>query len=367
MACLVRPQLKYGQRVRIKRCRVEVIQYALPCLGTRAAALEEPNTAASHLMSTKISIALPVAFHLTHLVALVVSYTVQMHLLACLVHFILHVIPLAHSRPVPDQVFTVNVPSGYSATNHSSNDIFCVTPAPWSGVIIFYLGNYAAHAATVITYPGEPPIFVFSAIIYALFFPASGMVRGLGAIFRHARLEKDDLQSAARAGALCHVVRTKDWRRGGEEHGSDWRIIEGSWAKELPHLWPFFDTSLERPKSQDRIPREMSAFRRFWSDAMRMERKIHGTCLLPDNGHYALAYVPRYAEVKISPRRHNPDNSTVEVDDEAPVRLSSSYSFIKAVVALAQVLYASATLYKATRGPQIAQFGYAAFGLSVAP
>ena len=48
------------------------------------------------------------------------------------------------------------------------------------------------------------------------------------------------------------------------------------------------------------------------------------------------------------------------------VQISASFSTIKAVVAILQTLYASFTLYH-TRGDQLAQFGYAAFGLTVTP
>jgi hypothetical protein len=73
------------------------------------------------------------------------------------------------------------------------------------------LGNFAAHAGTVVTYPGEPLLSSIVAIVSALAFPASGIVRGVTAIVRHAALVSDPLQQAAQAGALCMVVRNKDW------------------------------------------------------------------------------------------------------------------------------------------------------------
>jgi hypothetical protein len=246
----------------------------------------------------------------------------------------------AKCTPVPDYTFNVVVPSPLNATNHNSPDIFCVVPAPWFGVMLFYLGNYAAHAATLITYPGEDPIYIGAAILYALFFPTTGIVRGLNAIFRRARvggkfpfIEDSALRVAARAGALCMVVRTEKWRpktlptdhvtppvldqeKSGATSGASetqttseherpdpvpvqgqsasisthsglpiWRMIEGYWCKELPWLWPFFDTSLERPEPY-RYEREgLSIWRSLWESMTRMERKIHGTVVLPGNGH----------------------------------------------------------------------------------
>lgn len=97
--------------------------------------------------------------------------------------------------------------------------------------------------------------------------------------------------------------------------------------------------------------------RKLVDDTFRMERKIHGTCILPANECYALAFVPRNAEVE----------SIAEDFDKVPTVLSSSYSFIRATIAIVQILYAATTLYKTTKGPQIAQYGYSTFGLTVAP
>jgi hypothetical protein len=301
--------------------------------------------------------------------------------------FILSTAALVCCGPLPDQVFTIEVPAGLNATNHNSDSLFCIVPASWFNIMIFYLGNYGAHAATLVTYPGESPIYVFAAIIYALFFPNTGIVRGLNAIFRHANFswgERTDLRAATRAGALCMVVRTSAWRpkesngpetsdqrqeeahQGEEPKGRSvsWKVIEGAWCKELPRLWPYFDTSLERPEPH-KIPNgEGPGWKRhcarLWKWLTNMERKIHGTCILPDNGFYALAYVPRNAKVTIF-QRHN------GCREHVPVTLSSSYSAVRATIAVVQILYASATLYKATKGPQIGQYGFTAFGLTPAP
>lgn len=53
-------------------------------------------------------------------------------------------------------------------------------------------------------------------------------------------------------------------------------------------------------------------------------------------------------------------------EPRSPTKLSCNYSFVKASVALGQTIFAVTTLYQ-TRGDQIEQFGFAAFGLTVAP
>lgn len=77
---------------------------------------------------------------------------------------------------------------------------------------------------------------------------------------------------------------------------------------------------------------------------------VHGRFRLPPN--YGLAFVPR--------------RSKFYSDDpkETPRTLSSNYNAVAILVAMAQLLFAVATLYRA-RGDQIARYGYAAFGLTM--
>src|SRR5579871_6321287 len=196
----------------------------------------------------------------------------------------------------------------------------------------------------------------------------------------------------------------------------------------MPKWWPFFDTSLERPSPHcpKKFGISQKAWKQFWSDIWNTrtmtERKIHGTIILPSNGFYELAYVPRNAVVKgydhvyksnsyeeiemngvenVNFATKQKNNSTANDDNirtsdgnnshmngtkglveeklpktenaddidkkTIPTTLSSSYSITKTVIAIIQILYATFTLYKATKGPQIKQFGYAAFGLTVVP
>lgn len=94
--------------------------------------------------------------------------------------------------------------------NHGDPDLICT--AGWTSILTFYLANYIAHCATVKPYPAETLIEFSVAVVLALFFPSSGVIRALDSIFRHSRISKyDDLQRAARAGALCMVCRSYDW------------------------------------------------------------------------------------------------------------------------------------------------------------
>ena len=107
-----------------------------------------------------------------------------------------------------------------STTNTSLSEdnpeVIC-TRASWSTVAIFMLANYAAHAATIQIFPGEKVFSQVIAMIMSLLYPGAGVMRGLNCIARgilvfHARFRRNtELQQAAAAGALCMVVRTKDW------------------------------------------------------------------------------------------------------------------------------------------------------------
>ena len=73
--------------------------------------------------------------------------------------------------------------------------------------------NYIAHAATVLTRPGERADDYLVSVIGSLLFPSLGLYRGIEAILCGAVfVRNDDLTKAARSGALCVVVRGADWR-----------------------------------------------------------------------------------------------------------------------------------------------------------
>lgn len=113
---------------------------------------------------------------------------------------------------------TIVVPDGSS--DHGDPNLLC-TPSNWTDVIIFYLGNYIAHAATVISLPGESTISTVKVGLSALLFPTSGLIRGMSAISTFATLAKTDLQKAARSRALCMVVRSLDWKPHAGDIASD--------------------------------------------------------------------------------------------------------------------------------------------------
>ncbi len=115
--------------------------------------------------------------------------------------------------------FTVSVATAAAAaislatniTDHGDPNQACGPPKT-SDIMIFFLGNYVAHALTVATLPGETTGSAAFTAFVALLFPTAGIYRGLSAIRHRAIFGKTDLHKAARAGALCMVVRTQDWK-----------------------------------------------------------------------------------------------------------------------------------------------------------
>jgi hypothetical protein len=109
--------------------------------------------------------------------------------------------------PLPNSTIALN-----QFTNHGDPDLFC-TPSTTISVLFFFLANFIAHCATVKSYPAETNVELVVAVILALFFPSSGVIRALDSILRSSRLlQTNEAQRAAKAGALCMVVRTDKWK-----------------------------------------------------------------------------------------------------------------------------------------------------------
>ena len=79
--------------------------------------------------------------------------------------------------------------------------------------------------------------------------------------------------------------------------------------------------------------------------------------LIEKSEQYELMFVPDEAAVV---------PASLKTGTEYAATMSASYGFAKALVAVFQTIYSSITLYRA-RADQISDYGYAAFGLTVAP
>lgn len=94
-------------------------------------------------------------------------------------------------------------------THHGDCNLIC-KPTEWKDIILFFLGNYGAHAATVIGKPGQSTLSWALSILLAICFPGAGVLTGVQAISSRACFAPTELTKAARAGALCMIFRADD-------------------------------------------------------------------------------------------------------------------------------------------------------------
>jgi hypothetical protein len=90
--------------------------------------------------------------------------------------------------------FTLVVPN--RTTNHSNPYLIC-TPPKWYNLALFYFANYFAHAATVVSYPGQGTLETAFAVVTALLLPGSGVFRAAETILRHPGLIRNDALAQA--------------------------------------------------------------------------------------------------------------------------------------------------------------------------
>jgi hypothetical protein len=113
----------------------------------------------------------------------------------------------------PDLVnITISVPNG--TVTHDDGHVLCVYGSSWRAslyIATFFAANYAAHAATIKSNPGDKTSVTVCNIILALLFPVSGLMRAVNAIVRFGRRGSSDVEKACRTGALCMVVRIPGW------------------------------------------------------------------------------------------------------------------------------------------------------------
>jgi len=136
---------------------------------------------------------------------------------------------------------TITVPEG--TTNHGDPGLLC-TPAQWHDYLAFFFGNYVAHAATIVPVPGQSMSYSFFSILMALLLPGSAIVRSVTVIIRRPAIErKNPLMCAARAGALCIVLKRppKSPAKDKKERESDIErdgnsLVDNDWANSTSSL-----------------------------------------------------------------------------------------------------------------------------------
>ncbi|KAF2195652.1 hypothetical protein K469DRAFT_699248 [Zopfia rhizophila CBS 207.26] len=254
-------------------------------------------------------------------------------------------------------------------SDHGNPGLLCI-PTRWTDLISFYLFNYVAHAATVLTRPGERSVDFAVTVVGCLLFPVMGLYRGIEAILNGSMFARDDLSKAARSGALCMLIRSPDWRPadGDEIRNSVFRTNYGPYIHSEGRALSYKPLPLGQTRNVKLLKEQNSgyqndsthvvtyespwSFSKFGRPVYVHRQIIHGTYSLPSG--YSFAIVPPNAKF------------TSSLDSRSIIEVASTYNLVKAVVAIAQTSYASLTLFR-SRGDQIERYGYAAFGLTVAP
>ncbi|KAE8442734.1 hypothetical protein EG329_002874 [Mollisiaceae sp. DMI_Dod_QoI] len=95
--------------------------------------------------------------------------------------------------------FTIPVPDG--TTNHGNPNLLCLPPQ-WTDYVLFYIGNYFAHAATIMLEPGNSAVINLLRCTYALAFPLIGIVRAVDVLILRPGFARGPLEKAARSRAL---------------------------------------------------------------------------------------------------------------------------------------------------------------------
>ena len=325
---------------------------------------------------------------------------------------------------------TLAVPNG--TTNYSDPHLLCI-PSTRSSIAAFFFANYFAHAATVKSIPGESVLSTVVALLMALMFPASGVVRGLTAIHQRAIVSKTPFEAASKAGALCMVVRSASWRPipgerigGIRFHDSDdilksTHFVErmASTRRKNVRLSRTISPDIELARLSDanseqsqpssigqsqKIPsytsRSQAVIRIGLDNIAEYEifppssakspvqgRKVHGICSLPQgyglvqiSGELPIVDVAEHIQEDQSHSQLRLQNGSksmrkgwtlhcnnfTENGHTTVTEMSCSFNPSKALIAIFQTVYASLTLYQ-TRGSQLQRYGYASFGLTVAP
>ncbi|KAL8668879.1 MAG: hypothetical protein Q9168_006511 [Polycauliona sp. 1 TL-2023] len=307
--------------------------------------------------------------------------------------------------------------NGTITTENDGSQVWC-EPSQWHDVLWFWFANFLLHALSVRSLPGESWL---SSIVFkfcCLLVPYTGVRRGLCLILRASNLAGNDLQAAARANALCMVIRGPEWRP------RDGQIVDGcsigtSKAQEIrkrkkPSKSPvvrerqcekgdapriaIVDTSISDDTTAwspvrtnevtlktkdpyapppdrsllDRCTRWFIETHRFHSQPPtanlvdHVNVKIHGVCQLAPG--YRLSYIPEDMKVYsyIKHQRSLSISRLLGVNHTPDIKLASTHDVPRILFSIIQTAMGGYSLYRAG-GTQIERYGYAAYGLTVLP
>jgi len=91
----------------------------------------------------------------------------------------------------------------------------------WRDILLFYLINYIAHAATAPSPPGARLWLICRSQLTCLLYPFHGLVKAVSSLFSHQIFGTHELGKALSVGALTVVSRKKSWKPSTESPGEE--------------------------------------------------------------------------------------------------------------------------------------------------
>lgn len=148
-----------------------------------------------------------------------------------------------------------NCPIAVPGYKHNGDCNLICKPTEWTDILTFFLGNYAAHAATIIGRPGQSDLTSVLSILIAVCLPGAGVLTGIHAIASLAVLAPTELTKAVRAGALCIVVKGDNGfkKKSARQNTENRSVVEGTSFRrgEVLERQPDEGTQVFQSRTQD--------------------------------------------------------------------------------------------------------------------
>ncbi|KAG0126994.1 hypothetical protein HOY82DRAFT_568935 [Tuber indicum] len=234
-----------------------------------------------------------------------------------------------------------------------TRDRVCLSPAPWTQILSFFLTNYIARIATFKKTSGYKGSRDHIRTAISLFVPFYGISQAAETIARGARfLGRDELGGALHAKALCVVQRLESWR---PRNGN---IVCGCIIEPPPSR-----TTGRKRRRRGRKKKDLADTGEaiILIQLPTMEQlddptkwNIQGQYRLPEG--YCFSFLPAGTSI-------GPINPLTNRED---IVIASSYGTAKSFTGVLQILISIFTLYSSS-SDQVNLYGYAAFGFSVIP
>ncbi|KAL9596660.1 MAG: hypothetical protein Q9219_005655 [cf. Caloplaca sp. 3 TL-2023] len=312
-----------------------------------------------------------------------------------------------------------NQASNGTITNEGDGTQVWCQPTKWYDVLWFIFTNFVFHALSVRSLPGERSLTSTVLKFCCFLVPYTGVRRGLCLILRASNLAGNDLQAAARADALCMVIRNPEWRpkdgqvvqgcrieefvqpeskkKGVKSWRSWFTVADGRCGNNILGSSSYEDKGVHDliglqsmgsnevtlrttdiytlPRARnftDVLTKYLVESHRFQSQ--RPSRnvvdqdnvRIHGVYQLAPG--YTLSYIPEDIKIYSHIKHHRTLSISrlLGMNHTPDIKLASTHDVPRILFSLIQTGSGGYSLYKA-RGSQIERYGYAAFGLTVLP